>query len=116
MSLNRAFLMLAAVASSATIAHAQPVNVMTDADGNSQATVETADLDLSNDSGAHTMWYRIREAAADVCGPEPSQRDLGQTVAYRDCMKKAEAGAVDRLGSTRVAQLSGLQPQLLASR
>jgi UrcA family protein len=117
MTLKQICLIVAAMTAGAAAAHAGPVNVTTETQDTAVVHVRTADLDLTQDPGARVMWGRIKEAAHEVCGPAPVLQDLDQQQPYEQCLTTTEARAVQRLGSTRVAQISHLSPSLLyASR
>ena len=117
MTLKQVCLIVAAVTAGAATAHAGPANVSADSQGAAEVHVRTADLDLTQDPGARVMWGRIKEAAQDICGPAPVMQDLDEQRPYQECLTTTEARAVQRLGSTRVAEVSHLGPALLyASR
>ena len=117
MTSKQACLILAAIAATGGVAQARPMHVVTDSDGTTAVRVQTSDVDLASDSGARTMWVRLQEAAHDDCGQSPSLTDLEETAAYKDCLNATERDAVSRLGSQKVAAVSGLYPPvLLASR
>lgn len=52
-----------------------------------RAHVSFADLNLSSASGRARLNNRISAAAAAMCGPGPSIRDLAGLQSYRACLK-----------------------------
>ena len=117
MTSKQACLILAAIAATGGVAQARPMHVVTESDGTTAVRVQTSDVDLASDGGARTMWVRLQEAAHVDCGQTPSLANLDETAAYKDCLNATERDAVSRLGSQKVAAVSGLYPPvLLASR
>jgi UrcA family protein len=57
-------------------------------------TVRYDDLNLGNKQGVKTLHHRIERAAQDVCGPSARGGSRVQSIAWRDCVSTAVAGAV----------------------
>jgi UrcA family protein len=57
-------------------------------------TVRYDDLNLGNKQGVKTLHHRIERAAQDVCGPSARAGSRVQSIAWRDCVSAAVAGAV----------------------
>ena len=66
------------------------------------ATVRYADLNLSTDAGAHTLYRRIAAAAREVC-PDGDSRDLSRAAHARACQQEAIERAVRSVGSEHLA-------------
>jgi len=99
---------LAAIASAATITPtvaAEPVTV--------SSIVQTADLDLSSDSGRHELDLRIVKAAREVCG-EASDVDLEGKNTVRQCREETIAEAAAQREQLIAAARNGT-PILVAS-
>ena len=56
-------------------------------------TVSFADIDISSDAGRAQLDRRVRNAAANVCGP--TERDMNLRASFDECMTGALA-ATDR--------------------
>jgi UrcA family protein len=68
--------------------------------------VSFADLDLSGPEGAYTLLGRIRGAARQVCGPQPTTPvDLRDDADYRGCVQDAVVRAVDDVGAPAVEEM-----------
>ena len=67
--------------------------------------VSYADLDLTEAAGARTLYARLKSAARDACGPEPSVRDLRSTAEYEACYDRALGKAVSRVDSQQLRAL-----------
>lgn len=67
--------------------------------------VSYADLDLSETAGARTLYARLKSAAREACGPEPSLRDLRSTADYQACYERALNKAVLGVDSQRLHAL-----------
>jgi len=67
--------------------------------------VSSEGLDLSRVKDAGIMLARLRDAASEVCGGEPSFIELDRTASYRACVRAALDSAVERLSAPRVADL-----------
>jgi len=94
-----ALLALGGLAVSAGIAQAaNPADLPT-------ARVSFADLDLSTDAGARTLYRRIQGAADKVC-PNVDLRDLTRSVEARNCRLNAIERAVQAVGSPKLAAVS----------
>ncbi len=94
-----ALLALGGLAVSAGIAQAaNPADLPT-------ARVSFADLDLSTDAGARTLYRRIQGAARNVC-PIVDIRDLARSIEARACRREAIDRAVLAVGSPRLAAVS----------
>jgi len=94
-----ALLALGSLAAAAGIAQAaDPVEVPS-------AHVSYADLDLSTDAGARTLYRRIQSAADKVC-PNVDLRDLTRSAAASICRRDAIDRAVRVVGSPRLAAVS----------
>lgn len=59
-----------------------------------ETTVRFADLDLNRTAGADLMFSRLERAARDVCGEEPSPRELSKRSRYRACVAASLERAV----------------------
>jgi UrcA family protein len=64
--------------------------------------VRYADLDITTEQGAHTLYRRIVAAAQYVC-PRADIRDLGRFAESRSCQAQATARAVQAVSSPRLA-------------
>jgi UrcA family protein len=64
--------------------------------------VRYADLDLTTEQGAHTLYRRIQSAAQYVC-PSADIRDLERSAISRSCQEQAVARAVQAVSSPRLA-------------
>ena len=74
--------------------------------------VSYADLDLSSQQGAARLMQRLKSAADQVCGGEPTTWELARSRWFRGCRHDAIARAVQQLGSPLVAsQFQGGKPQ-----
>lgn len=72
------------VSCSAAAAFAAPVKE----DGDTWRTaVPYADLKLNTAAGQAVLKARLQQAAEQVCGPRPDQRDLRASADFRSCMK-----------------------------
>lgn len=80
--------------------HAEP-----DAAVTRTAAVAYADLDLSDDAGAQSLYRRIRVAARAVCTATDLDFDLEARRRQRACARDAVAGAVERIGSDSLTRL-----------
>jgi UrcA family protein len=69
-----------------------------------QVIVKFGDLNLSNPQGAAKLYSRITTAAYEVCKSFDVNRDLGSRARLTDCLHKAIADAVTKVG----------QPELIA--
>jgi len=65
-------------------------------------TVHFADLDLTTEQGAHTLYRRIQSAAQSVC-PSADFRDLERSAMSQSCQEQAIARAVQAVSSPRLA-------------
>lgn len=65
-------------------------------------TVRYADLDITTEQGAHTLYRRIQSAAQAVC-PSADFRDLERSAMSRSCQEQAIARAVQAVSSPRLA-------------
>jgi len=70
-------------------------------------TVSFADLNLDNEQGARTLFYRIRSAARDACGVGSShyQGSLLPARTARECFRETMANAVNQLGVDLASRL-----------
>ncbi len=66
------------------------------------ATVRYADLDLSTDAGAKTLYHRIAFVAKQVC-PADDTRDLSRLTIARACQQAAIERAVRSINSPHLA-------------
>jgi len=85
------------VAAVASVAAATPAP-----DDVPSVTVRYADLDLTTEAGAHTLYRRIRLAARAVC-PSADSRDLARLAVTQSCQEQAIARAVQAVSSPRLA-------------
>jgi UrcA family protein len=75
--------------------------------------VSYADLDLSTQAGATTLYTRIRGAARQVCGDEGST--YTDHAIWRGCFKRAVGDAVTKVNSPRLTALhQGKSPAVTA--
>lgn len=95
----------AAFALSGAAAHAADSDLPT-----KSIVVDYNDLDLSHKAGAETMLRRITNAAHEVCGPAPDNRELSQRSDYDACVRAARESAVDNLHAPVVSALAGRNP------
>jgi UrcA family protein len=72
---------------------------------NAAVKVSYADLDLTDTAGARTLYARLKSAAREACGPEPSVRDLHDTADYRSCYEYALNKAVHGVDSQQLKAL-----------
>jgi UrcA family protein len=70
-----------------------------------QVRVAIADVNLSNPQGIATVYTRLHQAAAEVCGHEPQFRELGQHAAWSKCVETALDEAVVQVHSIGLAAL-----------
>jgi UrcA family protein len=68
------------------------------------AAVRYADLDLSTEQGANTLYRRIVSAARQVCD-NSDNRDLQRFAASQRCQAKAIEHAVSDVHSTKLAMV-----------
>lgn len=68
-------------------------------------TVSYADLDLTDAAGARTLYARLKSAARQACGPEPSLRDLRSTTDYATCYHHALNRSVNGVDNDRLHAL-----------
>jgi UrcA family protein len=64
-----------------------------------QVRVSVADLNLSNPQGIATLYTRLQQAAAEVCGHEPQIRELRQHATWSECVRAALDAAVVQVRS-----------------
>jgi UrcA family protein len=83
----------------ATAAHADSVKV---SDGVPSLLVKYADLDLSTDAGARTLYARLAAASKRVC-PDPGSRDLRMLSLTGTCRQQALDRAVRAVNNTALA-------------
>jgi UrcA family protein len=67
--------------------------------------VKLADLNLQSADGARTALHRIQAAAATICGPEPTAREI-MVAGRHPCAPDIVAAAVAKLGNSRVWEVS----------
>ena len=65
--------------------------------------VSVADLDLHQKAGEAVAHRRIQQAAAYVCGDEPTAANLGRYSLYRSCVRAAVDSAVIDLNTQMAA-------------
>jgi UrcA family protein len=70
-------------------------------------SVRHADLDLGHEAGVRALYARLRVAAGNACG-NYGPRDLAARADWRRCRDEALAGAVERFGDARVAEVHRL--------
>jgi UrcA family protein len=70
-----------------------------------QVRVTFADVNLSSPQGIATLYTRLQQAAAKVCGHEPQILDLSQHAAWSKCVNTALDGAVVQVDSIGLAAL-----------
>lgn len=99
----------AAATVAATAAYAQPIGVWGDND-KTQARVTYSDSEVRTLSGAKALAFRIRVAAARVCGADDPIVRSGWR--FADCRESAIDRAVRTLGSSLVADALGRQTTL----
>ncbi len=71
----------------------------------SSVVVSYADLDLSEQAGASTLYARLKRASAKACGHQPPPIELKASRAYQDCYNLALNKAVDRVNSQQLYAL-----------
>ena len=91
----------------AACAHAEPVSALTNDPNVLSEKVTFWDLDQHSTAGAKRALHRIRAAAEDLCGPEPTLWKLELGAEYRHCMAKSVDRAVADLHNPLVAALNG---------
>jgi UrcA family protein len=69
--------------------------------------VSYADLNLSSEAGAATLYQRIRSAARNVCSPEPGERPLERYRDWKQCYETAINNAVGKVNSPLLSALHG---------
>jgi UrcA family protein len=80
-------------------------------DSNSPAeVVRYADLDLTTEQGARTLYRRIVGAAETVC-PQADIRDLARSAQSRSCRQQAIARAVQSVSSPQLAAIYAASPK-----
>jgi UrcA family protein len=67
--------------------------------------VNYADLDLSEQAGARTLYARLKRASAKACGHRPPPIELKASRAYQDCYDLALNKAVKRVDSQQLYAL-----------
>ncbi len=67
--------------------------------------VSYADLDLTGEAGARTLYARLKRAAGKACGNRPSPLDLRAFREYQDCYDLALNKAVKRVDSKQLYAL-----------
>jgi UrcA family protein len=72
--------------------------------------VRYADLDLTTEQGARTLYRRIVGAAETVC-PRADIRDLGRSAQARSCREQAIAHAVQYVSSSQLAAVYAANPK-----
>jgi UrcA family protein len=92
-----------ALALVSTPALSQPVR--NDDEAPRMAVVTYADLNLNTAQGHAILVARIRQAAVNVCGPEPDSRDLKRLPSFRQCITQTVNTAVTGIPS--VSQVAG---------
>jgi UrcA family protein len=81
-----------------------------------RVAVSTRDLDLSRTDGAQTLLRRLRQAASEACGGQPSLGDLAAAGAYRTCMTATMDAAVASVHAPVVTALyQGAAPHAVAA-
>lgn len=105
------FATLAAVGALSTSAAAQPA---ASAAAPQRAVVHYSDLNLASASGRAQLEYRVSAAAAALCGPAPSIRDLGATQAYKACLREAKQTSTPTIAQA-VTQQARSQERLAAA-
>jgi UrcA family protein len=68
-----------------------------------QVRVAITDVNLSNPKGIATLYRRLQQAAAEVCGHEPQIRELSQHAAWSKCVGTALDEAVVQVRSIGLA-------------
>lgn len=67
--------------------------------------VSYADLNLSEEAGARTLYARLKRAAQQACGHRPPPVELKASRAYQDCYESALTKAVNRVDSQQLYAL-----------
>ncbi len=93
---------VATIATCIVAAAASVAGAATAPDGVPSVTVRFADLDITTEQGAHTLYRRIQSAARVVC-PSADARELERSAASRSCQEQAIARAVQSVSSPRLA-------------
>ena len=71
----------------------------------STIVVSYADLDLSEQAGARTLYARLKRASAKACGHRPPPIELKASRAYQGCYESALTKAVKRVDSQQLYAL-----------
>jgi len=98
---------IGALFSAGYCAHADPATTLTNNPNVVSEKVSFWDLDQHSAVGAKRALHRIRAAAEDICGPEPTPSALELGADYRQCMAKSVDRAVADLHNPLVAGLNG---------
>lgn len=77
-----------------------------------EAVVPTADLDARSYAGALALMTRIEAAADAVCAGAASDTRPDQKADYRECRRQAVTGAVARMRSPALTQLTARRGRL----
>lgn len=81
------------------------------AEGNTAALISRsvkvsyADLDLSREAGARTLFQRLKAASRRTCGNRPSPKLIAASVRYEACLEGAMSRAVTAIDSPLVTAL-----------
>ena len=102
-----AALAFAALGAAANAQTASPASSDPDA---SFKRVSVADLDLGQAAGARAALGRIRMAAVDVCGGQPSPLELDRVGDFKLCVQAAIDGAVAQLRSPLATAMNVTAP------
>ena len=96
-----------------TLAAAAPVAAQSP-DDTVSVSVRYGDLDISRPAGAEIMLRRIENAAVEVCGGEPDQRDLGQRALFEKCRVSTIDRSVAALDAPMVTAAAGRSNRMVA--
>lgn len=94
-----AFAVLAHVAVNAV--SAEPSKLLSE----QQISVAYGDLNLTSSAGAETLYRRIKQAGARVCGAQPGSMELRRLVVWNECRETAIVNAVEAVGRPRLTAL-----------
>ena len=75
------------------------------AESEPQVRVPLSEVNLSTAQGVTTLYGRLRQAAAQVCGEEPAILELSRHRVWTKCVRAALDGAVAQVDSPALAAL-----------
>jgi UrcA family protein len=98
------------------VASAEPASARSD-ESSISVRVSFADLDINHPAGADKLLKRIERAADTVCGGEPSDPLLVESLDYRHCRGDAIRKAVIQANAPMLTALASrnIKPMFVAS-